>query len=128
MSVGVMTRINLKDNTYLIVYFEPKIVKATLDDGDWINYMNEEISQIEKINIWILVPRPVNKNVIGTKWISRNKLNEIGEVVINKAILVYKGYAQEARIDYGNTFAPMARLEGIIILLVYATYEKFKVY
>ena len=52
--------------------------------------MNEEIEQIEKNKTWTLVPRPKDKNVIGTKWVFRNKLNEKGEVSRNKERLVYK--------------------------------------
>lgn len=72
--------------------------------------MNEEIEQMEKNKTWTLVPRPKDKNVIGTKWIFRNKLNENGEVTRNKVRLVCKGYAQEEGIDYGETFALVARL------------------
>ena len=60
--------------------------------------MNDEIEQIEKKKTWSLVPRPDDKNVIGTKWIFRNKLNENGEVTRNKARLVCKGYAQEVQV------------------------------
>ena len=56
-----------RDSTCLIVDFEPRTFKDALDNEDWINAMNEEIDQIEKNNIWSLVPRPANKNVIGTK-------------------------------------------------------------
>ena len=79
--------------------------------------MEEEIQQIEKNNTWI-----------GTKWVFRNKLDEKGEVTRNKARLVCKGYAQEERIDYGETFALVARMEGVRILLAYATYKGYKVY
>ena len=43
--------------------------------------MKEELMHIENNDTWILVPRPKDKNVIGTKWIFQNKLNEQGEVV-----------------------------------------------
>jgi hypothetical protein len=55
--------------------------------------MDEELDQIEKNDTWEFVPRPKNKNVIGTKWVLRNKLNEDGQVTSNKARLVCKGYA-----------------------------------
>ena len=54
--------------------------------------MDEELDQIEKNDTWELVPRPKNKNVIDTKWVVRNKLNEDGQVTRNKARLVCKGY------------------------------------
>ena len=75
-----------------------------------------------------LVPRLEDKNVIGTKWVLRNKLDENGEITRNKARLVYKGYAQEEGLDYGEIFSPVARMEGVRTLLAYATYEGFKVY
>ena len=74
-----------------------------------------------------MVPRPKDKNVIGKKWVFRNKFNENGEVTKNKARLVCKGYAQEEGIDYGENFAPVARL-GVRTLLAYSAYKGFKVY
>ena len=55
--------------------------------------MKEEFSQIEINETWELVPWPINKNVIGAKWVFINKLDEAGKVTQNKARLVYKGYA-----------------------------------
>ena len=66
--------------------------------------------------------------MIGTKWVFRNKLNEDGQVSRNKARLVCKWYSQEEGIDYGETFAPIARLEGVRTLLAYAAHKGFKVY
>ena len=100
--------------------FEPRSIKDVLENEGWIEVMNEEIEQIEKNKIWSLVPRPKDKNVIGTKWIFKNKLNEKGEVTRNKARLVCKGYAQEEDIDYEETFSPIVRLEGVKIVLSYA--------
>jgi hypothetical protein len=57
-----------------------------------------------------LVPRPKNKNVIGTKWVFRNKLNEDGQVTRNKARLVCKGYAQIEGIDFEETYAPVVKV------------------
>ena len=62
--------------------------------------MNDELNQIEKNQTWELVPRPEGKNVIGTKWIFKNKLNEDGQVIRNKARLVCNGYAQVEGIDF----------------------------
>eukprot|EP00253_Pinus_taeda_P030846 PITA_30846 len=75
-----------------------------------------------------LVPRPKDKNVIGTKWIFKNKLNENGEVVRNKARLVCKGYAQQEGIDFELNFAPVARLEAIRMFLALSSFQKFKVF
>jgi hypothetical protein len=90
--------------------------------------MDEELDQIEKNGTWELVPRPKNKNVIGTKWVFRNKLNEDGQVTRNKARLVCKGYAQIEGINFEETFAPVARMEAICLLLAYACSKNVKVY
>ena len=90
--------------------------------------MEEEIEQNEKNKTWTLVPRPKDKNVIGNKWVYKNKIDENGEVTRNKARLVYKRYAQEEGIDYGEKFSPIARLEGVRTLLAYFAYKSFKVY
>eukprot|EP00253_Pinus_taeda_P024835 PITA_24835 len=90
--------------------------------------MNEELEQIEKNNAWELVPRPYDKNIIGTKWIFKNKLNENGEVIRNKARLVCKGYAQQEGIDFEETFTPVARLEAIKMFYALSSFQKFKVY
>jgi hypothetical protein len=90
--------------------------------------MNEELDQIEKNKTWDLVPRPNNKNVIGTKWVYKNKLNEDGQIVRNKARLVCKGYAQVEGVDFEETFSLVARIEAIRMFLDFACYRKFKVY
>ena len=90
--------------------------------------MKENIEKIEKNKTWTLVPRPADKNVIGTKWVFRNKLDENGEITRNKARLVCKGYAQEEGLDYGETFSPIARMEGVRTLLAYVAFKSFKVY
>ena len=56
--------------------------------------MNEDLDQIDKNETWELVPRTKYKNIVGTKWIFKNKFNQDGEVIINKSRLVCKGYAQ----------------------------------
>jgi hypothetical protein len=90
--------------------------------------MDEELDQIEKNDTWELVPRPKNKNVIDTKWVFRNKLNEYGQVTRNKDRLVCKGYAQIEGIDFEETFSPVARMEAICFLLAYACSKNVKVY
>lgn len=77
----VMTRNKLRENTCLISKLEPRRVKEALNNEDWMKAMTEEIEQIKKNETWTLVPRPKEKNVIGTKWIFKNKLNEKGEVI-----------------------------------------------
>ncbi|GJZ10238.1 copia protein [Tanacetum coccineum] len=66
--------------------------------------------------------------IIGTKWVFRNKLDENGIVSRNKARLVAQGYNQQEGIDYDETYAPVARLESIRILLAYACALDFKLF
>jgi hypothetical protein len=72
---------------------EPKNFNEANKDDHWVKAMNEELDQIEKNKTWEMVQRPKGKNVIGSKWIFKNKLNEQGQVIRNKARLVCKGYA-----------------------------------
>ena len=90
--------------------------------------MNEEVDQIEKNHTWELVPIPHGTNVIGTKWIFKNKLNENGDVIRSKARLVCKEYAQQEGIQFEETFAPVARLEAIRMFLAFSSFQRFKVY
>ena len=84
----------------LLSVVEPKNLTKSSEDDNWIKAMNEELDQIEKNQTWELVPRPEGKNVIGTKWIFKNKLNEDGEVIRKNARLVCNGYAQVEGIDF----------------------------
>ncbi|GJV63679.1 putative ribonuclease H-like domain-containing protein [Tanacetum coccineum] len=78
--------------------------------------------------VWNLVDLPNGKRTIGTKWVFRNKKDERGIVIKNKARLVAQGYTQEERIDYDEVFAPVARIEAIRLFLAYASYKDFVVY
>jgi hypothetical protein len=89
--------------------------------------MQEELNNFTRNEVWHLVPRP-NQNVVGTKWVFHNKQDEHGVVTRNKARLVAEGYSQVECLDFGETYAPVARLESICILLAYATYHGFKLY
>ncbi|GJS83863.1 copia protein [Tanacetum coccineum] len=71
---------------------------------------------------------PYGKKAIGTKWVYRNKKDERGVVVRNKARLVAQGHRQEDGIDYDEVFAPVARIEAIRIFLAFASYMGFRVY
>ena len=73
---------------------KPKNFEEASEDKDWIKSMNEELDHIEKNSTWELVPIPVDKNVIGSKWVFKNKMNEQGKFVRNKDRLVCKGYNQ----------------------------------
>ncbi|GJX87460.1 retrovirus-related pol polyprotein from transposon TNT 1-94 [Tanacetum coccineum] len=107
---------------------EPKNVNEALGDESWIVAMQEELNQFIANDVWELVPQPKNMTIIGTKWVFRNKLDENGIVSRNKARLVAQGYNQQEGIDYDETYAPVARLESIRILLAYACALDFKLF
>ena len=91
-----------------------------------MNTLHEELNNFTQNQVWDLVERPKNYNVIGTKWVFRNKQNEDGMVVRNKARLVAQGFTQVEVLDFGETFAPVARLEAIRILLAYVCSHNIK--
>ncbi|KAJ9544260.1 hypothetical protein OSB04_023967 [Centaurea solstitialis] len=107
---------------------EPKKVSDALIDPFWVEAMQDELTQFDRNQAWTLVPLPNGKMGIGTKWVFRNKKDEQGVVVRNKARLVAQGYCQEEGIDYEKTFAPVARLEAIRIFLAFAAHRGFKVF
>ncbi|KAK1605255.1 hypothetical protein QYE76_028928 [Lolium multiflorum] len=95
--------------------------------SDWLEAMHEELNNFKRNKVWTLVEKPKEcRNVIGTKWIFKNKQDEFGNVVRNKARLVAQGFSQVEGIDFGETYAPVARLESIRILLAYASHHNFK--
>jgi hypothetical protein len=89
--------------------------------------MQEELNNFTRNEVWSLVQRP-KQNVIGTKWVFRNKQYEHGVVTRNKARSIAQGFTQVEGLDFGETYAPVARLESIRILIAYATNHDFKLY
>ncbi|GKC91313.1 retrovirus-related pol polyprotein from transposon TNT 1-94 [Tanacetum coccineum] len=90
---------------------EPKNIKEAMADSAWIEAMQEELYQFDRLQVWELVDKPFGKNVIKLKWLWKNKKDEDQTVIRNKARLVAKGYAQEEGIDFEESFAPVARGE-----------------
>ena len=107
---------------------EPTNIDKALDDPDWVMAMQEELNNFTRNEVWVLEAPPKDKNIIGTKWVFRNKQDEHGVVIRNKARLVAKGFSQVEGLDFGETFAPVARLEAIRILLAYSSHHNIKLY
>nr|GEY76852.1 hypothetical protein [Tanacetum cinerariifolium] len=107
---------------------EPKRVHQALKDLSWIEAIQEELLQFKMQKVWVLVDLPHGKRAIGTKWVFRNKKDKRGIVIRNKARVVAQGHTQEERIDYEEVFAPVARIEAIILFLDYASFMGFMVY
>jgi hypothetical protein len=130
ISKGVTTRsrlANFCEHYSFVSSIEHFRVEEALQDPDWVLAMQEELNNFKRNEVWSLVPRP-KQNVVGTKWVFRNKQDEHGVVTRNKARLVAKGYVQVAGLKFEETFAPVARLESIQILLAYAAHHSFKLF
>nr|GFA24592.1 retrovirus-related Pol polyprotein from transposon TNT 1-94 [Tanacetum cinerariifolium] len=97
-------------------------------DSAWIESMQEELHQFDRLDVWELVDRPLCKNVIHMKWLWKNKRDEENTVIRNKSRLVTKGYAQQDGVDFKESFAPVARLEAVRLFIAYAAYKSFTVY
>nr|GFC18369.1 putative ribonuclease H-like domain-containing protein [Tanacetum cinerariifolium] len=107
---------------------EPKRVHQALKDPSWIEAMQEELLQFKMQKVWILVDLPYGKRAICTKWFYRNKKDERGIVIRNKARLVAQGHTQKEGIDYEEVFSPVVRIEAIRLFLAYASFMGFLVY
>ncbi|GKE12443.1 putative ribonuclease H-like domain-containing protein, partial [Tanacetum coccineum] len=107
---------------------EPKKVIQALTDLSWIEAIHDELLQFKLQQVWTLVDLPYGKRAIGTKWIYRNKKDDRGIMVRNKARLVAQGYTQEEGIDCNEIFAPVVRIEAIRLFLAYASFKDFVVY
>nr|GEU80639.1 putative ribonuclease H-like domain-containing protein [Tanacetum cinerariifolium] len=119
-------------NTYLYACFlsqiEPTSIAKALSDSSWVEVIQEELLQFKLQHVWILVDFPYGKKAIGIKLVFRNKKDERGIVIRNKARLVAQGHRQEEGIDYEEVFAPIATIEAIRLFLAYASFIGFLVY
>jgi hypothetical protein len=111
-----------------VTLFEPRDVGHALSNLSWVNVMHEKLENFERNQVWTLVEPLRDVNVIGTKWIFKNKQGEDGEIVRNKAHLVAQGFSQVEGLDFRGTFAPIVHLEAISILLAFAAFKGFKLY
>ncbi|GJX85777.1 putative ribonuclease H-like domain-containing protein [Tanacetum coccineum] len=107
---------------------EPKKIIHELKDRSWIKAMQEELLQFQLQEVWTLVELPNGKSPTGTKWVYRNKKDERGIVIKNKARLVAQGYTQEEGIDYDEVFVPIAKIKAIRLFLSYTSFKDFVVY
>jgi hypothetical protein len=90
--------------------------------------MHEELNNFTRNDVWVIEPPHKSKNIIGTKWVFRNKDDEHRVVVRNKERLVAKGYSQVKGLDFGETFTLVVRLEVIRLLLAYSSLNDIKLY
>nr|GEZ68936.1 retrovirus-related Pol polyprotein from transposon TNT 1-94 [Tanacetum cinerariifolium] len=107
---------------------EPKNIKEAMADSAWIESMQEELHQFNRLDVWELVDRPLCKNVINMKWLWKNKRDEENTFIRNKSRLVAKVYAQKEGVDFEESFAPVARFEAVWLFIAYAAHKSFTVY
>nr|GEU95023.1 hypothetical protein [Tanacetum cinerariifolium] len=103
-------------------------ISDALQDPSWVEAMQEELLQFKIQNVWTLVDCPKGVRPIGTKWVLKNKKDERGIVIRNKARLVAQGHIQKDGIDYDEVFAPVVRIKAIRLFLAYASFMRFTVY
>nr|GEY90217.1 retrovirus-related Pol polyprotein from transposon TNT 1-94 [Tanacetum cinerariifolium] len=99
-----------------------------MGDSAWIESMQEELHQFDRLDVWELVDRPLCKNVINIKWLWKNKHDEENTVIRNKSRLVAKGYAQKEGVDFEESFVPVAQLEAVWLFIAYAAHKSYTVY
>nr|GFA54802.1 hypothetical protein [Tanacetum cinerariifolium] len=158
-SQSVRTRRPLESDAEMCMFVltvrrtEPKNIKEAMADSAWIESMQEELHQFDRLDVWELVDRPLctnalygfkqapkawydelfkfllsKGNVINLKWLWKNKRDEENTVIRNKSRLVAKGYAQKEGVDFEESFAPVARLEAVRLFIAYAAHKSFTIY
>nr|GFB36531.1 retrovirus-related Pol polyprotein from transposon TNT 1-94 [Tanacetum cinerariifolium] len=133
-SKSVRTRRQLESDVEMYMFAltvsrtEPKNIKEAMADSAWIESMQEELHQFDRLDVWELVDRPLCSNVINLKWLWKNKRDEENTVIRNKSRLVAKGYAQKEGVDFEESFAPVARLEAVRLFIAYAAHKSFTIY
>nr|GFB08083.1 hypothetical protein [Tanacetum cinerariifolium] len=131
-SVRTRCQLELDGEMYMFVLTvsrtEPKNIKEAMTNFAWIESMQEELHQFDRLDVWELVDRPLCTNVINLKWFWKNKRDEENTVIQNKSRLVAKGYAQKEGVDFEESFAPVARLEAVKLFIAYDAHKSFTVY
>ncbi|GKB47672.1 retrovirus-related pol polyprotein from transposon TNT 1-94 [Tanacetum coccineum] len=107
---------------------ELKTIKEAIADSAWMEAMQDELHQFDKLNVWELIYKPFGKKVIKLKWLWKNKKGEDQTIIRNKARLVAKGYAQEEGIDFEESFALVSCLEAVRVFVAYAAHKSFPIY
>nr|GEX48967.1 hypothetical protein [Tanacetum cinerariifolium] len=130
----VKTRRQLESNGEMCMFAltvsrtELKNIKEAMADSTWIESMQEELHQFDRLDIWELVDRPLCKNVINMKWLWKSKRDKENTVIRKKSRFVAKRYAQKEGVDFEESFAPVARLEAVWLFIADAAHKSFTVY
>nr|GEX43823.1 Gag-Pol polyprotein [Tanacetum cinerariifolium] len=133
-SQSVRTRRQLESDAEMCMFAltvsrtKPKNIKEAMVDFAWIESMQEELHQFDRLDVCELVDRPLCTNVINLKWLWKNKRDEENTVIRNKSRLVAKGYAQKEGVDFEESFTPVARLEAVRLFIANAAHKSFTIY
>ncbi|GJU40613.1 retrovirus-related pol polyprotein from transposon TNT 1-94 [Tanacetum coccineum] len=111
-----------------LTFVEPKNFKQAMTEPSWIDAMQEEIHEFERLEVWKLVLCPDKVMLIKLKWIYKVKTNEFGGVLKNKPRLVAQGFSQEEGIDFKESFTPVARIEAIRIFVANAANKNMTIF
>nr|GEU70221.1 retrovirus-related Pol polyprotein from transposon TNT 1-94 [Tanacetum cinerariifolium] len=103
-------------------------VKEAMTNPAWIESMQEELLYFKRLDVWVLVPAPDNISPLTLKCLFKNKHDEEQTIIRNKSRLVVRGYRQGERIDFEESFTPIAKMEAIRIFLAYAIHKSFSVF
>ncbi|GJZ18134.1 retrovirus-related pol polyprotein from transposon TNT 1-94 [Tanacetum coccineum] len=107
---------------------ELKNIKEAMADHSWIESMQDELNQFERLQVWELILCPEGKNIIALKWLWKNKCDAENIVVRNKTRLMEKGYRQEEGIDFEESFAHVARLEAVRMFIAYVVHKNITIF
>nr|GFB81274.1 retrovirus-related Pol polyprotein from transposon TNT 1-94 [Tanacetum cinerariifolium] len=133
-SQSIRTRRQLESDAKMFMFVltmsqtEPKNIKEAMTDFAWIESIQEELHQFDRLDVWELVDRLLCTNVINLNWLWKNKRDEENTVIRNKSCLVAKGYAQNEGVDFEESFVPVARLEAVRLFIAYAAHKSFTIY
>nr|GFB28771.1 copia protein [Tanacetum cinerariifolium] len=133
-SQPVRTRRQLESNAEMCMFAltvsrtKPKNINEAMADSAWIESMQEELHQFDRLEVWELVDRPLCTNVINLKWLWKNKRDEENTVIRNKSRLVAKVYVQKEGVDFEESFTPIARLAAVRLFIAYAAHKSFTIY
>ena len=106
----------------------PRSYQEAISHHKWKNAIKEELSALQQNNTWTIIPRPSYGSIIGSKWIFTVKMNADGTINRYKARLVAQGYKQEQGVDYEETFAPVAKLTTVRVLVAVATSREWHIH
>nr|GEV72969.1 retrovirus-related Pol polyprotein from transposon TNT 1-94 [Tanacetum cinerariifolium] len=133
-SHSISTRKQLKTDA-MWCYFDafqnsvkPKNFKQNMTEPLWIDAMQEEIHEFERLEVWELVSCPDKVFLIKLKWIYKVKKDKFGRVQKNEARLVAQGFRQEEGLDFEESFAPVSRIEAIHIFVANTTHKNMTIF